>query len=78
MPLWSVAGGLSGLFDVSEQATRRWEGWTVTSSDISHPRPSWLGRDDPDNDWWLLFIYRSEKGREVIPDDVWADPRLWG
>lgn len=49
VPLWSVAGGLSGLFDVSEQEWRR-EGWTVTCSDISHPRPSGLGKDGPDND----------------------------
>lgn len=49
VPLWSVAGGLSGLFDLSELEWRR-EGWTVTCSDTSHPRPSGLGKDGPDND----------------------------
>lgn len=60
VPLWSVTGGLSGLFDVSEREWRQ-ECWTVTCSDISHPRPSGLRKDGPDSDWWLLFIYRSRK-----------------
>lgn len=35
--------------------------WIVTCSDISHPRPSGQGKDSHDNDWWLLFIYRSRR-----------------
>lgn len=62
VPLWFVAGGLSGLFDVSEREWRR-EGWTVTCSDISHPSPSGLEKDGPGNDWWMIFIYRSDEGK---------------
>lgn len=63
MPLWSVAGGLSGLFDVIEQEWRR-EGWTVTCSDISHPCPSVLGIDG-----CYSFIDPDERNREAV--DAW-------